>query len=73
VEGIVEKNKESKITNLEKLSLMAETDLYLPIKRYLEWQGFTVKAEVKGCDVVAIRGDETPVIAVSGSGSFDGC
>jgi hypothetical protein len=41
---------------------MPETDLYLPIKRHLEAQGYTVKAEVKGCDVVALRGDETPVI-----------
>jgi hypothetical protein len=41
---------------------MPETDLYLPVKRHLEAQGYTVKAEVKGCDVVALRGDETPVI-----------
>lgn len=41
---------------------MAETDLYLPVKRHLEAQGYAVKAEVKGCDVVAMRGNETPVI-----------
>ncbi len=41
---------------------MAETDLYLPIKRHLEAQGYDVKAEVRGCDVMACRGDETPVI-----------
>jgi hypothetical protein len=41
---------------------MPETDLYLPVKRHLEAQGYTVKAEVKGCDVVAVRGNETPVI-----------
>ena len=41
---------------------MAETDLYLPVKRHLESQGYTVKAEVKGCDVVALRGNEDPVI-----------
>jgi hypothetical protein len=41
---------------------MPETDLYLPVKRHLEAQGYTVKAEVKGCDVVAIRGNEIPVI-----------
>jgi hypothetical protein len=41
---------------------MPETDLYLPVKRYLEIQGYTVKAEVKGCDVVAVRGGEIPVI-----------
>jgi hypothetical protein len=41
---------------------MAETDLYLPIKRFLEAQGYAVKAEVKSCDVVAMRGKEPPVI-----------
>jgi hypothetical protein len=41
---------------------MPETDLYLPVKRHLEAQGYTVKAEVKGCDVVAVRGAETPVV-----------
>jgi hypothetical protein len=41
---------------------MAETDLYLPVKRHLEAQGFEVKAEVRGCDVVACRGDELPVV-----------
>lgn len=41
---------------------MPETELYHPVKKFLEAQGFTVKAEVKGCDVVALRGDEPPVI-----------
>jgi hypothetical protein len=41
---------------------MAETDLYLPVKRFLEAQGYTVKSEIKSCDVVAVRGDEPPVI-----------
>ena len=39
-----------------------ETDLYPPIKTYLEGQGYDVKGEVGGCDVVACRGDEPPVI-----------
>ena len=41
---------------------MAETDLYAPVKLFLEKQGYTVKAEVKSCDVVAMRGDEPLVI-----------
>ena len=41
---------------------MAETDLYLPVKLLLESQGYAVKAEVNSCDVVAIRGDEPPVV-----------
>ena len=39
-----------------------ECDLYLPVKAFLERQGYDVKAEVRGCDVVATRGDEPPVI-----------
>lgn len=39
-----------------------ETDLYEPVKTFLEAQGYEVKAEVSGCDVVAVRGDEPPVV-----------
>jgi len=40
-----------------------EVDLYEPVKRFLEACGYTVKGEVRGCDVVAVRGpDEPPVI-----------
>jgi hypothetical protein len=42
--------------------MMKETELYAPIKAYLEGQGYDVKAEVKDCDLVAIRGAEDPVI-----------
>jgi hypothetical protein len=41
---------------------MAESDLYLPVKRFLEVQGYTVKGEIKECDIVAVRGAEPPVI-----------
>lgn len=41
---------------------MAETDLYAPVKRFLEAQGYTVKGEVGACDIVAMRGDEAPVV-----------
>ena len=41
---------------------MLETELYLPVKRFLEAQGYAVKAEIGGCDVLAVRGDEPPVI-----------
>ena len=41
---------------------MAETELYDPIKRFLEAQGYTVKGEVGACDVVGVRGDEPPVV-----------
>jgi hypothetical protein len=41
---------------------MRETDLYEPIKRFLAAQGYEVKAEVGPADVVAVRGEEPPVI-----------
>ena len=39
-----------------------ETDLYAPIKAMLEAKGYDVKAEVTGCDVVAVKDDEPMVI-----------
>lgn len=39
-----------------------ESDLYPPVKALLEAQGYLVKGEVGHCDVVAVRGDEPPVI-----------
>ncbi len=41
---------------------MLETDLYLPVKNFLERQGYCVKAEIGNCDVLAVKGDEPPVI-----------
>ena len=35
-----------------------ETELYLPIKEYLEKHGYQVKSEVLGIDVTAVKGDE---------------
>ncbi len=39
-----------------------ETDLYQPIKSFLEGQGYEVKAEIGAVDAVAVRGDEPPVL-----------
>lgn len=39
-----------------------ETELYQPVKSFLENQGYEVKAEVSAADIVACRGDEDPVI-----------
>jgi hypothetical protein len=39
-----------------------ESDLYAPVKALLERQGYSVKGEVRGCDVVGVRGKEPPVI-----------
>jgi len=40
----------------------SEEDLYAPVKAFFEGQGYDVKSEVRGCDVVAQRSDEPPVI-----------
>jgi hypothetical protein len=39
-----------------------ETELYAPVKALLEAQGYDVKGEIRGCDVVGVRGDEPPVV-----------
>ena len=39
-----------------------ETALYAPVKKFLEAQGYDVKAEIGAADVVAVRGDEAPLI-----------
>jgi hypothetical protein len=41
-----------------------ETALYLPVKRFLERLGFTVKGEIGGCDLVALSGDDPPIVVV---------
>jgi hypothetical protein len=41
---------------------MKESDLYPPLKRFLETQNYEVKGEVQDCDVLAVRGDEDPLV-----------
>ena len=41
---------------------MVESDLYAPIKTFLELQGYAVKGEVEACDIVAVRGEDPPVV-----------
>ena len=41
---------------------MAEADLYHPLKRAFEAQGFSVFGEVNACDLVARRGDELIIV-----------
>jgi hypothetical protein len=45
-----------------RLSEPPESTLYAPVKALLEGQGYEVKGEIAGCDVVGVRGDEPPVI-----------
>ncbi|KXF76524.1 hypothetical protein ATN84_10665 [Paramesorhizobium deserti] len=41
-----------------------ETALYLPIKRFLETAGYSVKGEIEGCDIVALSEDEPPLVVI---------
>jgi hypothetical protein len=47
---------------LADVSFEREEQLYAPVKAFFEGQGYEVKAEVRGCDLMAQRGDEPPVI-----------
>lgn len=41
---------------------MRETELYAPIKAFLEGQGYEVKGEIGACDVVGLRDGDDPVV-----------
>jgi hypothetical protein len=41
---------------------MSEAELYSPVKRFLERQGYAVKGEIGECDILAVRGDEPPIV-----------
>lgn len=41
---------------------LRETDLYPPVKALLEAQGYEVKGEIRGVDVVGVRDGETVVV-----------
>jgi hypothetical protein len=41
-----------------------ETNLYVPVKRFLERLGFEVKGEIGGCDVVALSRDAPPIVII---------
>lgn len=44
------------------MSIERETALYGPVKQFLARQGYQVKAEVRGCDLAAVRGDDLVVV-----------
>ena len=41
---------------------MKETDLYPPLRSYLENQGYDVNSEVKHCDITARKGEELIIV-----------
>ena len=44
---------------------LAETSLYAPVKAFLEDQGFEAKGEICGCDIVAVRPGEPPIVVIT--------
>lgn len=52
----------SKLRSNSAMAIIRETELYAPVKTFLEGQGYVVKAEVGAADVVAVRGEEPPVV-----------
>lgn len=44
------------------MAIRSETELYQPIKTFFEQRGYVVRGEVGHCDLVAVRGEEEPVI-----------
>mgnify|MGYP000858969820 CR=1 FL=1 len=56
----------------EKLeSKFYEQDLYLPIKDYLTKGGYSVKGEVKNCDITAVRSNELLVVEMKKTLNLD--
>ena len=49
---------------------MLETALFAPVKEYLEKHGYAVNAEVKDCDITAVRGTELVIIELKTSASM---
>ena len=41
---------------------MKESDLFEPVKNYLETGGYKVRAEVRNCDITATKGDELIIV-----------
>lgn len=41
-----------------------ESNLYLPVKRFLEKLGFEAKGEVRGCDLVALDASEPTAVII---------
>lgn len=44
------------------MAIQHETELYAPVKTYLEALGYEVRGEVKHCDLVAVREGQEPVV-----------
>lgn len=45
--------------------MLRETALYAPVKAFLEKLGYRAKGEVGGCDLVALNGDDPPLVVIA--------
>jgi hypothetical protein len=48
-----------------------ETDLYAPVRDWLKAQGYTVRGEVRGCDITAVHDDELIIIELKRAFNLD--
>lgn len=53
------------------MAIKHETELYAPLKAFFEQQGYSVKGEVRTCDLVGIRGDEAEPLIVEMKKTFN--
>ncbi|WP_152394721.1 DUF2161 domain-containing phosphodiesterase [Paenibacillus guangzhouensis] len=53
------------------MAIQHETELYEPIKRFYEARGYTVKGEVRHCDLVAVSQDEQDIVIVEFKKTFN--
>ena len=49
-------------TSRRRRAVAREVDLYPVVKSFLEGEGYDVKGEIGGCDIVAVRGDGPPLV-----------
>jgi len=53
------------------MAVKYETELYSPIKAFFERRGYDVKAEVKHCDLVGVRSDQSEPLIVEMKKTFN--
>ncbi|MGQ8871390.1 DUF2161 domain-containing phosphodiesterase [Paenibacillus sp. TSA_86.1] len=53
------------------MAIQYETELYSPVKAFFEQRGFDIKAEVKHCDLVGVRADQTEPLIVEMKKTFN--
>jgi hypothetical protein len=53
------------------VAIKSETELYAPVKSLFEGLGYEVKSEVNGCDLIALREEETEPVIVELKKTFN--